>query len=96
MNQYVIIARDGTDEQAIDRRMAARSTHLAGVKTLKDNNQYISGGAILDDSGKMVGSVMITQFETDQEMQAWYNSEPYITHNVWQTIEVKSFRVANV
>lgn len=96
MNQYVIIARDGTDEQAIDRRMAARPTHLEGVKTLKDNNQYISGGAILDDSGKMIGSVMILQFETDQEMQAWYNSDSYITQNVWQTIEIKSFRVANV
>ncbi|MFD2519913.1 YciI family protein [Emticicia soli] len=96
MNQYVIIARDGTDEQAIDRRMAARPTHLEGVKNLKDNNQYISGGAILDDSGKMIGSVMILQFETDQEMQAWYNSDSYITQNVWQTIEIKSFRVANV
>lgn len=96
MNQYVIIARDGTDEQAIARRMAARPTHLAGVKTLKEKNQYISGGAILDDNGKMIGSVMIAQFETDEEMQAWYNSEPYITQNVWQAIEVKSFRVANV
>ena len=96
MNQYVIIARDGTDEEAIDRRMATRPIHLAGAKNLKEHNQFVLGGAILDDAGKMIGSVMIVQFETDEQMQAWYDSEPYIIQNVWQSIEVKPFRVANV
>lgn len=96
MNQYVIIARDGADEEAIHRRMAARPTHLAGAKSLKENDNFVIGGAILDESGKMAGSVMIVQFETDHDMKVWYDNEPYITQNVWQSIEVKPFMVANV
>ena len=68
MNQYVIIARDGTDEEAINRRMEARPIHLAGAKNLKEHNQFVIGGAILDDTGKMVGSVMIVQFTNKNEV----------------------------
>lgn len=96
MNQYVIIARDGADDEAFQRRMAARPTHLAGAKSLKENNNFVIGGAMLDESGKMAGSVMIVQFETEQEMQNWYANEPYITQNVWQSIEIKPFKVADV
>jgi uncharacterized protein YciI len=96
MNQYVIIARDGADDEAFQRRTAARPTHLAGAKSLKENNNFVIGGAMLDKSGKMAGSVMIVQFETEQEMQNWYANEPYITQNVWQSIEIKPFKVADV
>ncbi|UTA67704.1 YciI family protein [Emticicia sp. 21SJ11W-3] len=96
MNQYVIIAIDGTDSQALERRMAARPSHLAGARDLKANNHFILGGAILDESGKMTGSVMIVQFEDEAALQNWYCNEPYIQQNVWQSIEIKPFRVADV
>ncbi|WP_259015222.1 YciI family protein [Emticicia fluvialis] len=96
MNQYVIIAIDGTDSQALERRMAARPSHLAGARDLKANNHFILGGAILDESGKMTGSVMIVQFEDEAALQNWYLNEPYIQQNVWQSIEIKPFRVADV
>ena len=94
--QYVIIARDGTDPEALQRRMTVRPSHFKGVHQLKDNNNYIVGGATLDEKGNMNGSVMILQFETEDEMKAWYEHEPYVMGKVWQTIEVKSFRVAEV
>jgi uncharacterized protein len=56
----------------------------------------VIGGATLDEEGKMRGSIMIVQFETKEEFDNWYASEPYIKDGVWQTIEVKPFRVANV
>ncbi len=96
MKQYVIIAKDGTDDEALARRMAARPEHLAGIKSLKENNNFVTGGATLDDDGKMIGSVMIAQFESDELMQEWYDNEPYITQGVWKSIEIKPFRVANV
>ena len=96
MNQYVIIARDGNDEGAQDRRMTIRPLHLAGAAQLKANNNFVIGGAMLNAAGLMEGSVMIVQFETEEQFNNWYNNEPYITGNVWQSIEVKSFRVANV
>jgi uncharacterized protein len=96
MRQYVIIAHDGIDAEASERRKKIRPLHLAGAKILKEKNQFITGGAILDENGQMTGSVMIVQFETEEEFQEWYNNEPYIKEGVWQTIEVKPFRVAVV
>lgn len=96
MKQYVIIAQDGKDEQALERRQTVRPVHLAGAKKLKDNYNFVLGGAMLDEEGNMRGSVMIVQFETEEEFQHWYNNKPYITGGVWKNIEVKPFKVANV
>ena len=96
MKQYVIIAYDGIDAEATERRKNIRPFHLAGAKTLKENNQFITGGAILNNEDQMTGSVMIVQFETAEEFQEWYKNEPYIKDGVWQKIEVKPFRVAEL
>jgi uncharacterized protein YciI len=96
MKQYVVIAHDGKDEEAPARRAAVRPNHLAGAKQLKAQNQFVLGGAILDESGNMRGSVMIVQFETEEAFKDWFANEPYITQGVWKSIEVKPFRVAEV
>jgi uncharacterized protein YciI len=96
MKQYVIIAHDGRDEEAPQRRMDTRPRHLEGARKLKSEGRYVTGGAILDDEGRMKGSVMILQFETEEAFREWYANEPYITEGVWKSIEVKPFRVAEV
>ena len=96
MNQYLITAFDGTNEKALDHRMNVRPYHLEGVKKMKETGNFIIGGAILNDEGKMIGSSMILQFEDPQELQNWMDSEPYIQQKVWEKFEVKPFRVANV
>ena len=96
MNQYLITAFDGTNENALDHRIDVRPYHLEGVKKMKENGNFIIGGAILNDDGKMIGSTMILQFEDSQELQNWIDSEPYIQQKVWEKFEVKPFRVANV
>ena len=97
MKQYLIIAQDGKDDGALDRRKEVRPLHIAGAKRLKENNNFVIGGAILDEyDGKMRGSIMIVQFESQEDFQKWYDNEPYITGGVWKEIEVKPFRVADV
>lgn len=96
MNQYVITAYDYTDVDALNRRMNVRPHHLDGARELKASGNFITGGAILNDEGKMIGSVMILQFETDEELEAWKQRDPYITQKVWETIDVKPFKVADV
>ena len=96
MPQYIILAQDGTDAEASGRRMNVRPLHLEGARQLKENNNFIIGGAMLDDNGKMIGSMMVVQFDTEGELKAWMDREPYIIGNVWQSIEVKPFRVAEV
>ena len=96
MKQYLIIAQDGKDSEALNRRKEVRPLHLDGAKKLKENNNFVIGGAMLDDEGNMRGSIMIVQFETQDDFHRWYDNEPYITGGVWKTIEVKPFRVAEV
>jgi len=96
MKQYLIIAHDGKDDEALDRRKNVRPNHLAGAKKLKANNNFVIGGAMLDDEGNMRGSIMIVQFASQEDFQKWYDNEPYITGGVWKEIEVKPFKVADV
>lgn len=96
MNQYVITAYDYTDADALQRRMNVRPHHFDGARELKASGNFIAGGAILNAEGKMIGSVMMLQFETEEELEAWKQREPYITQKVWETVDVKPFRLADV
>ncbi|MDB5008224.1 MAG: hypothetical protein JWP45_2617 [Mucilaginibacter sp.] len=96
MNQYLITAYDYTDTEALQRRMNVRPHHLDEAKALKESGNYVLGGAILNDEGKMIGSVMILQFETEEGLAAWKQNEPYITQQIWESVDVKPFRVAAV
>ena len=96
MNQYLITAYDFTDADALPRRMGVRAHHLDAAAELKRKGNYVLGGAILNDEGKMIGSVMILQFETEEELEAWKQGEPYITQGIWESVDVKPFKVANV
>jgi uncharacterized protein YciI len=51
---------------------------------------------MLNDDGKMIGSVMIVQFESEEELQTWQQNEPYITQKVWESYDIKPFKVADV
>jgi uncharacterized protein len=44
----------------------------------------------------MIGSMMVVQFETEDDLLYWMKNEPYITGNVWHSIEVKPFKVADI
>ncbi|MCO5934500.1 YciI family protein [Mucilaginibacter sp. RB4R14] len=96
MNQYIVTGYDYTDEGALERRMNIRPHHLDGAKALKESGNYVLGGAVLNDEGKMIGSVMVLQFESEDGLEAWKQSESYITQKIWETVDVKPFKVANV
>lgn len=96
MATYLIIGRDGTDENALERRMANRPDHLAGAQALKANGNYILGGAMLTEDGKMKGSAMVVSFDDPADLQAWLDREPYISGQVWGSYEVIPFKIADV
>jgi uncharacterized protein YciI len=96
MNQYIVTGYDFTDTDALQRRMNVRPHHLDAAAELRKTNNYVLGGAILNDEGKMIGSVMILQFDTEEELEAWKQGEPYITQGIWESVDVKPFKVASV
>jgi uncharacterized protein len=91
--QFLVIAYDGTDEKALDRRMASRQAHLAGIEKMKAEGKAIYGIAILGEGDKMIGSVLVVDFPSRADLDAWLKAEPYVTGKVWQRIEVHPARV---
>lgn len=96
MNQYLISALDFTDGKALERRIHTRPLHLETARKLKASNNFIAGGAILNDAGDMIGSSLIVQFETDQQLSGWLAIEPYLLFKVWEKVDIKPFKVADV
>ena len=92
--QFFVIARDGTDAGAVARRQAVRPHHLDGIQPFVDAGNILMGGAILDDDGNMRGSVLLVDFPSRAELDAWIDDDPYVTGGVWREVEVAPFRVA--
>lgn len=93
---YIIHAYDHTDADALDRRMAVRPAHLAYVHQLKAAGQFLLGGALLDPDGRMIGSMLMLDFATEDQLSDYLKTDPYIVQGVWDTIDVKPFRKADV
>ena len=92
--QFMIIAYDGTDEEASSRRMTARPGHIDGARLLKESGKLIAGGAILDDAEQMIGSTLYVEFDSRAELDSWLEQDPYVTGGVWKDITVQPIRLA--
>ncbi|NOU50299.1 hypothetical protein HG263_07055 [Pseudoalteromonas sp. JBTF-M23] len=94
--QYIITAYDYTDEDAIRRRLAVREQHFDRITALIQTGNFLSGGAMLDETGKMIGSSVHVEFSTREELDNWLNNDPYVTNNVWENIDIKEARLVPV
>ncbi|MBO7374145.1 MAG: hypothetical protein J6U19_07905 [Oscillospiraceae bacterium] len=90
--QYIIRAYDGKDK--LQKRLEVRSRHLENI--LKIDGKIICGGGLLDEEGKMKGSAMVVEFDTREALDRYLSSEPYVTENVWETVEVEVMNVVIV
>jgi uncharacterized protein YciI len=86
--QFVIIGLDGTDSEAPVRRQAVRQDHIKRGEELLDAGNLWYGAALLNDDGSMKGSLYVVNFPSDAELQAWLDTEPYVTGKVWQDLTI--------
>lgn len=86
---FIVKAYDG--EGMLEKRMAVRPRHLEGMNKL--GKHIICAGGLLDDAGKMKGSVLVLEFDSRAELDDYLASEPYITEGVWETVEVEIMNV---
>lgn len=91
--QFLVTAYDGTDSMALERRMAARPAHLELGGRLRAEGRHLYGVALLDEGGRMIGSVLVTDYPSRADLDAWLREEPYVTGKVWERIEVRPCRV---
>ncbi len=87
--QFMIKALDGDGKLA--KRMEVRPRHLEGMEKLRSN--IICAGGLLDDEGKMKGSVLILDFPSRAELDSYLAAEPYVVEHVWESVEVEAMNV---
>jgi uncharacterized protein YciI len=92
--QFLVVAYDGTDAEALERRLKAREAHLKSAQEMYDTGKWLYACAILNDDGKMIGSMIVCEFPSPVELEQWLKEEPYVVGNVWQKIEVNRAQVA--
>lgn len=91
--QFVILARDGNDPDALSRRMAARPAHIELGDRMRGEGRHLMAAALTDDNEKMVGSVLVVDFPSRAALEQWLAIEPYVTGKVWQHIEILPCKV---
>ena len=90
--QFIITAYDGAD--MLEKRLAVRARHLENMS--KVNGKVICAGGLLDNEGKMKGSVLIMEFADRAGLDAYLASEPYIAEHVWEKVTVEAMNVVIV
>jgi|TARA_B110000116_G_C16737346_1_gene536741 uncharacterized protein YciI len=94
---YAIISQDV--KESLPRRLEARDAHLARLKALTNEGRVLVAGphpAIdANDPGDagFTGSLVIVDFPSLVEAQAWADQDPYIEAGVYESVVVKPFKL---
>jgi uncharacterized protein YciI len=91
--QFLLLAYDATDDDALNRRMAARQAHLDTIERYRLSGNMHMGAAICDDSGKMVGSCIVCEFPSREALDSWLATEPYVAQKVWDKVTVTEAKI---
>ena len=93
---YAIIGTD--NENSLEARKSARPAHLARLQQLQDEGRMLLAGPFpaidADDPGPagFSGSLIVAEFASLGEAQAWAAADPYIAAGVYRETSVKPFR----
>ncbi len=93
---YAIISEDVNN--SLERRLAARPDHLARLEALRDEGRLVLAGphpaVDSEDPGEagFTGSLVIAEFDTLKEAQAWADADPYMIAGVYARATVKPFK----
>ena len=93
---YAIISQDV--EESLARRMAARPEHLKRLEALRDAGRLVIAGphpAIDSETpgpAGFSGSLVIAEFPSLEEAQAWADADPYMAAGVYARVTVKPFK----
>jgi len=93
---YAIISQDV--EESLAKRTAARPEHLKRLEALRDAGRLIIAGphpAIDSETpgpAGFSGSLVIAEFPSLEDAQAWADADPYVAAGVYARVIVKPFK----
>jgi uncharacterized protein YciI len=92
---YSIVATD--NQNSLAARLAARPDHVTRLIELKEQGRLILAGPnpAIDSSDPgeagFSGSIIIAEFDSLEDAQAWASADPYVAAGVYDTVTVKPF-----
>ncbi|MBL4815617.1 YciI family protein [Shewanella sp.] len=93
---YMISSQDV--ENSLENRLAARPEHLARLQELADEGRLLVAGPhpAIDNENPgeagFTGSLVIADFPSLEDAQAWADVDPYIAAGVYNKVIVKPFK----
>lgn len=92
MEYYMLLATDG--EGVHDARMAARPEHLKRLEALQAEGRLLTAGPnpLPENPDRVSGSLIIAQFASLDDAQAWAEQDPYVEAGVYEEILIKPFK----
>ena len=93
---YAIISQDV--ENSLPLRASARPAHIERLQALKQLGKLIIAGPhpTIDNEepgeAGFSGSLIVAEFDSLEDAQAWADADPYITAGVYQSVSVKPFK----
>jgi uncharacterized protein YciI len=85
---FIVNGYDYKDKDALERRMAAREGHMAGIQTLVSNGQILYAAAMINEKEEMCGSCIIMEMPNKAAVEAYLKEEAYIVGKVWEKVDI--------
>lgn len=93
---YMICSQDV--ENSLPLRKEARPAHIERLQELKNQGRLFAAGPLpaidSEDPGEagFTGSLVVAEFDSLEDAQAWADADPYIVAGVYQSSVVKPFK----
>jgi hypothetical protein len=93
---YAIVGQDVSD--SFDKRLAARPAHLDRLQALQQAGRLLLAGPFPAIDGNdpstagFSGSLIVAEFESLGDAQAWADADPYVAAGVYAEVSVKPFK----
>ena len=93
---YAIVGQDVPD--SLERRLATRPAHVERLHALQQAGRLLLAGPFpaidSNDPGAagFSGSLIVAEFESLADAQAWAEADPYLAAGVYAGVSVKPFR----
>ncbi len=93
---YLIYSEDV--ENSLEKRLSVREHHIARLKALQEEGRLLVAGPCpaidSNDPGSagFTGSLIIAEFASLAQAQAWADADPYIAAGVYEKVTVKPYK----
>ncbi|WP_211251080.1 YciI family protein [Stenoxybacter acetivorans] len=89
---FMLLATDA--ENSAEKRAAVREKHLARLHVLQAKGHLVLAGPnpLPDNDTQFSGSLIVADFASLDEAQAWAGDDPYLHAGVYEEILIRPFK----